>query len=62
MRFNMGLIGTEHSALFAPEIVKISEFEVVYILGSTNINQSAPSLVKMYLTIRFRMCLIMDLI
>ena len=31
-------------------------------LASTNINQSAPNLVKMYVTIRSRMKLIMDVI
>ena len=34
----------------------------VYTLASTNINQSAPNLVKMYVTIRSWMSLIMDLI
>ena len=31
-------------------------------LASTNINQSAPNLVKVYMTIRSRMTLIMELI
>ena len=35
--------------------------EFVYILASANINQSAPNLVKMYVIIRSRMRLIMDL-
>ena len=34
----------------------------VYTLASTNINQSAPKLVKMYVTIRSGMSAIMDLI
>ena len=34
----------------------------VYTLSSINTNQSAPNLVKMYVTIRSRMSLIMDLI
>ena len=34
----------------------------VYTLASTNINQSAPNLVKMYVTIRYQISLIMDLI
>ena len=34
----------------------------VYTLASTNIDQSAPNLVKMYVTIRSRMSLIIDLI
>ena len=35
---------------------------LVYTLASTNINQSAPTLVHMYMTIRSRMNLIMELI
>ena len=31
-------------------------------LASTNINQSSPNLVKMYMTIRYRTSLIMELI
>ena len=34
----------------------------VYTLASTNINQSAPNVVKMYVTIRSWMSSIMDLI
>ena len=34
----------------------------VYTLSATNIDQSAPNLVKMYVIIRSRMSLIMDLI
>ena len=34
----------------------------VYTLASPNINQSAQNLVKMYVTIRYRMSSIMDLI
>ena len=41
---------------------EIAESDFVYALASTNINQSAPNLVKMYVTIRFRMRSIMDLI
>ena len=41
---------------------RIAESDFVYTLASTNINQSAPNLVKMYVTIRYRMSLIMDLI
>ena len=39
---------------------KIAEFDFVYTLQSTNINQSAPNLVKMYVTIRSWMSRIMD--
>ena len=35
---------------------------LVYTLASTNINQSAPNLFKMYMTIRSQMSLIMELI
>ena len=52
----------EHPALFVLEFGKIAESDYVYTLASTNINQSAPNLVKMYVTIRSRMRSIMDLI
>ena len=35
---------------------------LVYTLASTNINQSLPTWVRMYVTIRSRMSLIMDVI
>ena len=44
----------EHPELFA--------LEFVHTLASTNINQSAPNLFKMYVTIRTRKSLITDLI
>ena len=52
----------EHSEVFALEFGKIAETDFVYTLASTNINQSAPNLVKMYVTIRSWMSSIMDLI
>ena len=55
-------IEPERPELFALEFGKIAESDFVYTLASTNIDQSAPNLVKMYLTIRSRMSLIMDLI
>ena len=58
----MGQIEPEHPELFALEFGKISESDFVYTLASTNINQSAPNLVKMYMTIRSQMSLIMDVI
>ena len=58
----MGQIEAEHPELFALEFWKIAEYDFVYTLSSTNINQSAPNLVKMYVTIRSLMTLIMDLI
>ena len=55
-------IKLEHPELFALEFGKIAETKFVYTLASTNVNQSAPNLVKMYVTIRSRMSSIMDLI
>ena len=62
MSLIMGQIEPEHSELFALEFGKIAESDFVYTLASTNINQWAPNLVKMYVTIRSWMSLIMDLI
>ena len=58
----MGQIESEHPELFAFEFGKIAESDFVYTLASTNIDQSAPNLVKMSITIRSHMSLIMDLI
>ena len=58
----MGQIEPEHSELFALEFGKIAESDFVYTPASTNIDQSASNLVKMYMNIRSRMRLIMDLI
>ena len=58
----LGQIEPEHPELFAHEFGKIAEYDVVYSLASTSINQSAPNLVKMYVIIRSRMSSIMDLI
>ena len=58
----LGQIESEHLELFALEFGKIAESDIVYTPAYTNIDQSAPSLVKMYVTIRLRMRLIMDLI
>ena len=58
----MGQIESEHLKLFALEFGKIAESDFVYTLASSNIDQSAPNFVKMYMTIRSRMSLIMDLI
>ena len=62
MSLIMGLIELEHPELFALEYGKIAESDFVYTLSSTNIDQSAPNLVKMYVTIRSQMRMIMDLI
>ena len=58
----MGQIEQEHPELFALEFGKIAETDFVYTLASTNINQAAPNLVKMYVTISSQMSLIMDVI
>ena len=58
----MGHIESENPELFALEFGKIAENDFVYTLSSTNINQSAPNLVKVYMTLRFWMSLIMELI
>ena len=62
MSLIMGQIEPEHLELFALEFRKFAEYDFVYTLASTNINQSAPNLVQMCMTIRARMSLIMELI
>ena len=57
-----GQIESEHPKLFALEFGKIAESDFVYTLASTNIDQSAPNLVKMYITIRSQMTSITDVI
>ena len=58
----MGQIESKHPGLFALEFGKIAEYDFVYSLSSTNIDQTAPNLVKMYVIIRSRMSSIMDII
>ena len=58
----LGHIELEHPELFALEFGKIEESDFVYTLTSTNIDQSTPNLVKMYVTRTFRMSSIIDLI
>ena len=62
MSLIMGQIEQELPELFALEFRKIAKYDFVYNLASTNINQSAPNLVQMCMTIRARMSLIMELI
>ena len=62
MSLIMEQIEPEHPELFALEFGKIAETDIVYSLVSTNINQSTPNLVKMYVTIRSQMSSIMDVI
>ena len=47
MSLIMGQIELEHPKLFALEFAKIAESDFVYTPASTNIDQSAPNLVKM---------------
>ena len=54
----MGQIKSEYPDLFALEFGKIAESDFVYTQASTNIDQSTPNLVKIYVT----MSSIMDLI
>ena len=62
MRLFMEQIEPERPELFVLEFRKIAESDFVYTLAATNINQLVPNLVKMYVTIRSRMRLIIDLI
>ena len=58
----MDQIEPEHPELYALEFGKNAEYDFVYTLSSTNIDQSAPNLVTIYVIIRSRMSSIMDLI
>ena len=62
MSLIMGQIEPEYPEIFALEFGKIAEYDFVYSLSSTNIDQSAPNLVKMYMITRSRMSSIVDLI
>ena len=58
----MVLIGPELSELFALEFAKIAESVFVYFLVSTNVDQSVPNMVTIYMTMRSWISLIMGLI
>ena len=58
----VGQIEPEHLELFALEFGKMADSDLVYTLASANINQSAPTLINIYVTIRSPMSSIMDLI
>ena len=59
----MDHIEPEHLEFFALEFGKIAENDFVYTLSSTNIDQSALNLVRLYVIITTsRLSLIMDLI
>ena len=62
MSLIMGLNGSEHLELFALELEKNATLDSFYTLASTIIDQWAPNLVKLYLTIRSRLRLIMAVI
>ena len=62
MRTIMGQTEPENLELFALEFGKIAVYDFVYTLSSTNIDKSAPNLVKLYVIVRSRMNSVMDLI
>ena len=62
MSLIMGQIELEHPELFDLDFGIIAESDFVYTPASTNIDQSAPNLVKMYMTIRSCMSSIMNVI
>ena len=57
----MGQIEPEHRSYLPLNLENLLNI-TVYTLDSTDINQSTPNLVKMYVIIRSQMSLIMDLI
>ena len=52
MSSSMSPLGLGRPEPFALELGKIAEFYFVFTLASTNINQSAPNFVKIYMTKR----------
>ena len=54
MNSMMGQIGPEQLELFALELGKTATFDFVYSLASTNMNQSAPNLVTINMSIDLR--------
>ena len=60
--FDYGSNRTRTSGVICLGLKKIAIFHFVYTLASTNINQSAPNLVKIYMTIRSGMSLILGVI
>ena len=50
----MSPLGLERPELFALELGTVAELDLVYTLASTNINQSAPNFVKIYITVKSR--------
>ena len=62
MSLIMEQIKPEHPELFALEFGKIAEYDFVYSLSSTNIDQSAPNFIKNFVIIRSPMSSIIELI
>ena len=60
--FDYGSNRTRTSGVICPRLRKNAIFHFVYTVAYTIINQSAPNLVKIYMTIRSRMSLILGLI
>ena len=59
MSSNIGQFELEDLELFALELGKFAESDFVYTPASTNIDQSVPNLVTIYMPIKPRMSLIM---
>ena len=59
MSWIMGQIKSEHPQLFALEFGKIAEYDFVYTLASTNIDQSVLNLATIYIPIKSHMSSIM---
>ena len=59
MSLIMDIIGPELSELFAFEFAKIAEYDLVYTIASTNVDQLVPNVVTVYMTLRSWMSLIM---
>ena len=58
----MGQIEPEYPELFALKFGKIAEYGFVYSISSTNIDQSAPNFIKIFVIIRSQMSSIMKII
>ena len=58
----MGQIESENGSYLPLNLEKLLNLTFVYTQASTNIDQSAPNLVRMYMTIRSQMRSIMDVI
>ena len=62
MSLIMGQIEPEHPELFALEFGKIAEYDFVYSPSFTNIDQSAPNFIKIFVITRSLTSSIMELI